>query len=66
MTKPSHYVNNKDFQEFIIKYGFEPEQKLKVSLKQLYNEESIEFTYKYKHYCNRICNLHPCSNTPLS
>ena len=30
-------MNNKDFKEFINKYEFEPEQKLKASLKQLYN-----------------------------
>ena len=41
---------NKDFIEFINKYEFEPEQKLKTSLKQLYNHfkqyDTLKTSYK--------------------
>ena len=44
-------INNKDFKEFINKYEFEPEQKLKASLKQLYNHfkqyDTLKTTYKF-------------------
>ena len=43
-------LNNKDFKEFINKYEFEPEQKFKVSLKQLYNHfqqyDTLKTSYK--------------------
>ena len=43
-------MNNKDFKEFINKYEFEPEQKLKSSLKQLYNHfkqyDTLKTSYK--------------------
>lgn len=43
-------MNNKDFKEFINKYEFEPEQKLKASLKQLYNHfkqyDTLKTSYK--------------------
>jgi hypothetical protein len=43
-------INSKDFKEFINKYEFEPEQKLKASLKQLYNHfkqyDTLKTSYK--------------------
>ena len=44
-------MNNKDFKEFKNKYEFEPEQKLKTSLKQLYNHfkqyDTLKTSYKF-------------------
>ena len=43
-------INNIDFKEFINKYEFEPEQKLKMPLKQLYNHfqqyDTLKTPYK--------------------